>query len=155
MTAAVQFGPITWRDGLTLICGEQLGSGSCRQVYECKFDPKLVVKVERWGARFQNPREFAVWEAVEECKPLARWFAPVVHMSDAGIWMTQRRTTPVTLEDLQRELPRVPAFFSDLKARNWGRMDGRIVCHDFGTALTTEHGLSSKRMRKADWGDWR
>lgn len=148
-------GPITWRDALTLVCGDLLGSGSCREVYGCKLDSQYVVKVERWGTRFQNPLEFSIWEVVKDDKALARWFAPVTHISDAGLWMIQRLTMPVTVAELQRELPRVPAFFTDLKALNWGRMDGRIVCHDFGLLMTTERGLSAKRMRKADWGDWR
>lgn len=144
-------GPITWRDALTLLAGKKLGSGVSRDVFECAFDPTLVVKSEdNARSRFQNQREWAVWQAVEQSKVISRWFAPCVAISYAGIWMLQKRTEPVTLKELRKALPRVPLVFTDLKAQNWGRLDGRIVCHDYGTALTTEHGLSH-RTKKAEW----
>lgn len=41
-------------------------------------------------------------------------------------------------------------FFSDQKPENWGWLGDRIVCHDYGTALTTEYELT-KRLRNANW----
>lgn len=139
-------------DALTLLCLDLLGSGLSRQVYTCTLGPeKWVVKVEVGAdGYFQNVREHAVWEAVRHAPALKRWFAPVVNISDLGRFLVQERTQPIRIEDLRRRLPKVPAFFSDLKAANWGWLGSRIVCHDYGTALTAEQGLTT-RMRKADW----
>lgn len=149
---SLECGPITGRDALTLLCGPLLGTGQGREVYASPLDPTLVVKLETVGERqkFQNHAEWIVWEAVREQPALARWFAPCVAISYAGLWLLQRRTTPVTLAELRKALPRVPACFTDLKVSNWGRLEGRLVCHDYGTAMTTERGLTT-RTRRADW----
>lgn len=139
-------------DALTLLCLNLLGSGISRQVYTCTLDPqKWVVKVEMEAhGYFQNVREYAVWESVRWNKNIARWFAPIHNISDNGRFMVQERTRPVRVEELRKRLPKVPTFFSDLKSDNWGWLGKRIVCHDYGTALTTEYGIST-RTRKADW----
>lgn len=137
-------------DALTLICGELIGEGLSRRVYAHATDQTRVIKFEFAKLYFQNTIEATVWKRVRDSKELARWFAPVVVISDHGRWAIQARTQPVTLEELRRKLPRVPAFFTDLKAGNWGRLGKRIVCHDYGSLLITEQGLTT-RMRKADW----
>lgn len=58
-----------------------------------------------------------------------------------------QRAEPVSARDLPRK---VPAFFTDLKAENWGRIDGRFVCVDYGLHLLHEHGMTS-RMRSVRW----
>lgn len=147
-------GPITWRDGLTLIAGNRIGYGITRDVYECVLDHEFVVKCERNGGstvRFQNANEWSFWKQVEHRRWAARWFAPCESISYAGLWLVQKRTQPIGLEQIRRRLPKVPAFFTDLKAENWGMLAGRVVCHDYGLMLTTDVGLGSRRMRKADW----
>lgn len=44
----------------------------------------------------------------------------------------------------------MPIFFTDFKYLNYGFYDGRIVCHDYGTSLIFEHGMT-KRTKKAEW----
>jgi hypothetical protein len=44
----------------------------------------------------------------------------------------------------------LPAFFTDFKRENFGFIDGRFVCHDYGTTLLMERGMT-KAMRKVDW----
>jgi hypothetical protein len=154
MSADVLFqnGGAQSRDVLTFIAGEYLGAGASRDVWVCGWDPELVVKRETINPkhRFQNHAEYAVWESVKGTEH-ERWFAPILHVSDSGLWSLQRRTRPVTLEQLRRELPLVPAFFTDLKTGNWGRLkNGRIVCHDYGLLLTAHRGLNG-RMKRAKW----
>lgn len=137
-------------DGLTLMVGKLLGSGMSREVYEYQPNPTdTVVKVET-SVCFQNVKEWLVWKAVKDAKVHARWLAPCIRISDYGGWLMMARTRPVTLDELKRELPRVPTFLTDLKVGNWGRLGKRIVCHDYGTSLITENGLST-RMKRANW----
>lgn len=137
-------------DGLTMIVGKIIGAGVSRTVFEYLPNPTdTVLKVET-NVCFQNVREWLVWQAVRESKDIAAWFAPCIRISDYGGWLMQERTKPVTLEELKREVPVVPQFFTDLKVGNWGRLGKRIVCHDYGSCLVTERGLTT-RKRIAQW----
>lgn len=139
-------------DGLTLICGEHVGTGASRTVYLYEPNPtNTVVKVETTRGWHQNAKEWAVWHSVKEHKKLKLWFAPCIRMSDLCVFLLQERTHPVTLRELKKELPKVPQIFTDLKAGNWGRTEaGRIVCHDYGNCLATETGMTC-RLKTANW----
>lgn len=88
--------------------------------------------------------EWFVWNRV--CGTIyEKWFAPVVQISPNGRILVMKRTTPLG------ELPNsMPAFFTDFKRANYGVYEGRIVCHDYGTTLLMENGMS-KRMCKVIW----
>lgn len=135
-------------DLLTLVCGEYLGAGCSRQVYWYNSD--TVIKIEVGKGWHQNAKEWHVWESVKNCEKLSPWFAPCIRMSDLCVYLLQARTQPVTLRELQREVPKVPVMFTDLKIGNWGRLGDRIVCHDYGSCLATEYGMSYK-MKTAKW----
>lgn len=140
-------------EAITLICGEYIGEGVSRSVRAYAPSPTdTVLKLEASIGSFQNAREWAVWQAVKDAPELRKWFAPCIRISDLGVWMLQERTQPVTLKELLEKVPKVPAFFTDLKVGNWGRLGDRYVCHDYGTALTTENGLTT-RMKRAKWWD--
>lgn len=138
----------TFEDGFNLLCGERIASGMTRHVYDCNVDKSLVVKVESAEVRthFQNLMEWFVWRAV--CgTAYEKWFAPVVEISPNGRLLLMKRTKPAsTLPD------KMPAFLADFKPSNFGLYQGRLVCHDYGSNLLMQEGLS-KRMRKVDWGD--
>lgn len=135
------------REVLALVCDDYLGRGQYREVYSYARDPKgWVVKLENGHQSFANVREWEAWRAVRETK-WAPWFAPCHTISGSGLVLIQARTTPLDPVDLPK---RVPAFFTDLKPENWGRYEGRIVCHDYGNHLLHENGMTD-RMRKADW----
>jgi hypothetical protein len=107
-----------------------------------------VIKVED-ESYYQNVHEAEIWRRVHET-PLAKWFAPVYRISPLGRIIVMARTVPVVRKDLPTM---VPAFFTDTKIQNWGRLkDGRVVCHDYGTNLMLEQGMT-KRLKKADWWD--
>lgn len=140
--------PPLWQDALTLLCGERLGDGISRAVFACAVNPEWVVKVCHTGdTRFQNQYEWRVWHNAQEAPDVKKWLAPCLHISQAGNFLVQRRTTPVKLDELRKLLPRVPAYLTDLKVGNWGRIGKRIVCHDYGTALM--HLPTG--TKKADW----
>lgn len=134
-------------DLYSLVCGEPLGAGISRQTYVYLPDPTLVIKVQVEPGRFQNQREWELWNNCQHHADTAKWLAPCVHVSDTGSWMLQRRTTPTSLEVLKRRAARVPKFLTDFKASNWGLLNGRPVCHDYGTSLVEAHN----GMRRATW----
>lgn len=142
--------PLQWRDALTLLCGDLIGSGISRQTYECRTNADYVVKVQTDTERFQNQMEWLVWEAARWQPKLRRWFAPCASISDCGLWLLQARTEPVSLKELKRRVPRVPKCFTDLKADNWGRLGSRLVCHDYGTIMVAQYGLTAS-MKRAEW----
>lgn len=132
------------RDFIRLFCGELIGEGSSRQVYELEIDPTKVVKVETGAQSFQNIIEWETWNEVRHTK-WSGWFAPCLWISPCGIAMIQARTTPI------KKAPKeIPNFFTDLKLSNFGRLKGRFSCHDYGLNLLASNGLARARMKKAE-----
>lgn len=134
-------------DLLLLLCEQKLGEGVGRQAFVYRLDDSMVIKYAH-GSGFQNVIEYEIWQLVKDDKQLAKWFAPVVMISGLGNWLLQKRTHPVTAAELPK---RVPTIFTDLKADNWGRLDGRFVCHDYGSVLCRMIGSQTHRLRRADW----
>jgi hypothetical protein len=134
-------------DGFQLLCGRHIGKGAFRNVFECGFDPSLVVKVESEQRSFSNVMEWEVWHSVVETE-FEKWFAPVVQISPNGSVLLQRRTTPVL-----KWPERIPSFFTDIKRANFGMFNGNFVCHDYGLNMLIERGLT-RRLSKVNWRDW-
>lgn len=134
-------------EALELLQGEKISHGSTREVFVCAIDPAWVVKVEDPG-QFQNATEWSIWQEVKDT-PQAKWFAPCLHISPGGRVLIQMRTTPAEPSRYPR---RIPAFFDDTKRANFGLLDGRIVCHDFGVNLLIKRGLTA-RLVAARWWD--
>lgn len=125
------------------LLGDRIDHGASRTVFACALDPeRFVVKVNR-GDSQSNALEWRVWQDLKDAK-LGKWLAPCVYLSVNGQVLVQRRTTPVGIKKMPA---RVPHFFTDLKVQNWGRMDGRIVCHDYDV-IVRDYG---RRMNKARW----
>jgi hypothetical protein len=140
------FSSVVAREFSDMVIGESLGAGAFREVFAWELDPTLVVKFETAAGSFSNVREHDVWERIRDTE-LAKWFAPVVRISSCGSVLLMKRTKPITTAELP---DKVPAFFTDLKRDNWGRLGKQIVCHDYGNHLLLEKGMTS-RMRKANW----
>lgn len=113
------------------LCGDFLGEGSARDVFEFRHDPTKVVKIETKSKSFQNVMEWDIWEWVRG-HPLKKWFAPCHFLGGNGIVLIQSRTDPLPAK--YRLPKRVPAILGDLKRENFGLLDGRLVAHDYGTA---------------------
>jgi len=135
-----------YKDCFNLLCGEKLGAGIHRDVFECKLRPDLVVKVEKSDHRyFANVMEMQFWCDNQYAKDIAKWLAPCEYLSPDGRILLQRRAQPIVDES---QLPKqLPAFLTDLKMRNFGMLDGRVVCVDYALNVV----IASRRMREAHW----
>lgn len=132
---------------LELLCGERLGSGSTRRVYALKHSPDLVIKLEYALKKFCNVAEYDMWHTVKGTK-LERFFAPVVDIDTYAGALIMRRTQPITEEEFRKEVKRLPAFLDDNHSSNFGRLDGRIVCHDYGYHAAISHAVKVGALKK-------
>lgn len=110
-----------------LLCGEEIGRGQYRVVYQHALDRRLVVKHDT-RANWSNVQEYAMWCNLQD-GALSKWLAPVEWLSPGGIWLIQAKTRPIPIGKYPKK---VPAIFADIKPENWGLYKGRPVCHDYG-----------------------
>lgn len=139
----------TYADCFNLLCGRQVGErGMTRTVFECSIAKQYVVKVENDEIRsyFQNMMEWFVWNRVAGTE-FEKWFAPVHALSPDGRLLVMHRTEPIGLSALPKLMP---AFFTDFKPANYGMYKGHLVCHDYGSHLLMERGMT-KAMKRANW----
>lgn len=138
-------------DFFHLICGEKLGRGISREVFRCAFDPTMVFKFEKDAGSFQNIIEWETWQTVRHTAGFktdyAQYFAPCIGISPCGTILAQKAARKIDRAELPAELP---SFFTDIKQENFGVIDGKIVCIDYGNTLLMTKGLNNKK-RKADW----
>jgi hypothetical protein len=130
-----------------MLCGDIINTGSSRRVYQCNLNRDWVVKREIANTR-QNVIEYEIWEFAETQD--GKWLAPCHFMSANGLFLIQSKTTPLRAEERPK---RLPAFLTcDLKLENFGWLDGRIVCHDYGTLVASikRHGTN---LKPAKWHD--
>ena len=134
-----------FEEAFNMLCDNLIGEGVHRQVYQCRLMPDAVVKVEKDNYQFTNIREYQVWEAVKDHKVLGKMFAPVLHISPDGKLLIMKRTSTAYVYP-----DKLPVCMQDTKAANYGMLDGRFVCHDYGLNGMLEHGMST-RLRKVNW----
>lgn len=115
---------------ISFICGEFVGKGCTREVYEFQLDDKYVVKVA-YGSPIDNVVEWQIWQNLKHRTDGSReWFAPCKYLSKNGRILVQRRTQP--LETREAHIPdKVPTFFTDIKRSNYGWIGKQLVCHDY------------------------
>lgn len=117
-------------DMFHLICGRKLGEGAYRAVYGCAYDDSLVVKFEIPSKSFSNAAEWRIWEDVRDHKKTRKWLAPCINISNCGSILIQKRTQPLPKDyELTKK---IPDWLCDVKRSNWGLLDGKLVCHDYG-----------------------
>lgn len=136
-----------YRELRSVVRGDLLGEGTGRKVYVCKLNSHYVVKVEEGGGSFQNVAEWDHWGWVQTVPAIARWLAPCEFISSSGAILIQRRVEPVRRAELPK---RIPAFLTDIKLENFGMLEGRVVCFDYGTMGASLRN-APKRLVKADW----
>lgn len=135
-------------DLIRLVLGKKLGSGMSRQVYACTLDQNFVVKVEDHYGCFQNVLEWEIWTALKDTDQ-ARWLAPCSRISACGAVLIQRRTEPLQVKQLPK---RMPVWLTDFQLANYGMLDGRVVCHDYGVTGAVVIGRgASNRLRTVQW----
>lgn len=119
------------RDLAYLICDNQIGRGSAREVWSVNpiFGESLVLKIEDATRSFQNIYEWRIWNDFKNIEGIGEWLCPCVAISACGTILVQRRV------DLIHKKPeKVPAWLSDVKMENLGMYEGRVVVLDYGTA---------------------
>lgn len=147
--AASYFAGTIPKDLFRLIAGEQLGKGIGREVYVFLPIPTLVIKFEIAATSFQNVLEWETWDRIKDCPRVARWFAPIVSISICGSILLQKRVEKARLNEYP---DKVPAFVADLKRANWGMLNGKLVCIDYGRTLLMEEGMTTRMKRASWWG---
>ena len=135
-------------EAFRMLCSQVIGEGSARKVYSSAILPDCVVKVEESSKSFQNIAEWQAWQQVKDT-PAAKWFAPCVEISPSGSVLLMRRVERVPKSMYPK---RVPAFFTDLKRANWGLLEGRMVCCDYGVTNLIHYGMTSG-TKAAKWWD--
>lgn len=135
-------------DLVTSICGEDLGKGAFRAVYEYNLDPRYVVKIEPQNTNC-NMVEYLIWEEVKgltgKLAWVKDWFAPVKWISPNGRVLVMQKTK----ERKKAKPESVPAFLWDVKDDNFGWIGDKYVCHDYGQFYNFINYPS--KMKKVDW----
>lgn len=141
---------LTLRDAFDLMCGEQIGRGQYRTVYECKLNPRYVIKCESvWDnehRKFHNAAEWKFYQDYCHFKDIVRWLAPVQLISRDARILIMERAEPAPMSRLPEKLP---DFLTDTKPENYGMINNKIVCIDY--AITVKN--VETRLRKAKWND--
>lgn len=136
-----------FEDAFNLLCGDKIGSGISRDVFECRIRPDLVVKVEtneNWRT-FSNAYEMKFWCDNQYAPKIAKWLAPCEYMSPDGRIMLQKRVRSAHPND---SLPAmIPAFLTDIKRENFGWLGTQLVCVDYATTIDS----INTRLRKVVW----
>jgi hypothetical protein len=127
--------------------GKKLGGGIGRSVFVYELNPRFVIKVEERG--YQNIIEWELWKLVKDMPPHRRWLAPCRSISGFGSILLMDRTLPAPRSKYPEKMP---AWLGDYKYSNFGLLQGRLVCHDYGSFVNQSNGVNGK-MRKADWWD--
>lgn len=129
------------------LTGKKLGSGLYRTVYEYKLDLEFVIKIAKnVNSRQINFLEMAIWEELTECEKLNKWLAPCKTISSCGSYLLQKRAAPLEHTKYPKK---IPIFLSDLKYENFGLLNGKFVCFDYGGLFLTHRW--STALKKADW----
>jgi hypothetical protein len=153
--------PMVFKECFDILCHRLIGEGSSRRVFSSKVMPECVIKIEEDCGKFQNVMEWETWQRVRGT-PYSHWFAECKWISPNGLVLVMQRTEPA----MEKEYPvKMPAFLSDFKRPNYGIITNytlaklnkpkirTFVCHDYGTNLLMEHGMTSKKMTTADWSE--
>ena len=135
-----------FEDCFNLLCGDKLGEGIHRNVFECRLRPELVVKVEKdEGWRFfANVHEMHFWNHASDA--VKQWLAPCDYLSPDGRILLQRKANILnTFDTPPNELP---SFLGDIKLANYGWLEGRFVCVDYALVGI---GAPNLKKRKVVW----
>ena len=138
------FGSTVGRDFFRMVTERVIGVGAFRVVYEHAHRPDLVLKFETGAENFQNIMEWEFWDDHKDDKKVAAWLAPCEFISPCGTVLAMKKTVTPLLSEYPKT---VPAFLTDLKRKNFGMLNGKLVAHDYGWCRLKP----STRRRKADW----
>lgn len=129
-----------------ILIGKKLGSGCYRDVYLCRLDSSLVVKVEREEKEFHNIKEWNIWDELKY-SDIKKWFAECIDISNDGKILIQKRVYFGRKEDLPKK---IPTFFTDIQPANFGFIKKQLTCCDYGSTIITKM-FNDKKLKSADW----
>ena len=129
------------------LCGDIIGEGVSRVVYDCLINDDYVVKIHKasWEGINQNYNEFLIYS--EASVKIRKYLAPIHWISDYNIVLFQRKCEPLQKKQIPKKIPR---FLNDRKQENWGLLDGKVVCFDYGICKTTFNSIDTELV---DW-EW-
>ena len=129
------------------IFGKKLGYGAYREVFEFIPNQEYVIKVALENGRAVNLLEEKLWWDIYET-PLAKWFAPVISVSESGKYLLQKKIEQIPKDQYPKMLPH---FFTDTKYSNFGYLKGKgFVCCDYGS-FNIFRGVSPKMVKVKWW----
>lgn len=131
-------------------CGELLGYGLYRDVYELKLDKRFVVKIERDMSQgmFANATEFRNYVNTKEWTFFSDYLAPCNWISETGQIMIQAKIE----FRAKKEYPKmIPAMFTDTKIENFGWIGDKFVCCDYSFIPFYIIAPGKKKMKKVKW----
>ncbi|MAK38206.1 MAG: hypothetical protein CMC15_18750 [Flavobacteriaceae bacterium] len=114
--------------------GKLLGSGMSRDVYQHPFCEDKIIKVENDSFNFQNVAEWNLWKEWQYDDIMKKWLAPCFSISDSGTFLIMAKTEPLNNSRVPKK---VPSFLTDHKKANFGLLNNRVVCHDYGYTRPT------------------
>lgn len=122
-------------DIINFVCGDLIGQGCFRDVFEYNLDKNYVVKIAREDDASDNYVEWRIWSNVKYTTDGTKdWFAPCSWISSNGRVMLQRKTQP--LKSREKHIPeKIPAYFTDIKEANFGWIGNQLVAHDYSHCL--------------------
>ncbi len=142
--------PESVHDFIGFFCGDYIGSGTTRSVYNFKYDSNWVIKIENGNAEGDNWAEHRIWESIKYTTDGTKeWFAECGKISTNGKIMLQRKTKPLVSK--YSKIPdKIPVWFTDLKLDNFGWIGNQVVCHDYSFSLEIFGAIAtrSKKMQK-------
>ena len=112
-------------DFINLVCGEFIGEGAYRDVYEYNINKNFVVKVERDENTNANVLEYEIWNRIK-LTDTKKWFAEIINISKNKRIIIQRKTKPLKSYDIPEK---IPAFFGDVKEENFGWIKKQLVVY--------------------------
>lgn len=109
--------------------GKHLGCGISRDVFEHPTDISKVIKVENSVSYFQNVKEWEVWDLFQFCEKTSIWLAPCHAISENGTFLIMDKVEDARPSEIPATLP---SFLRDHKLENFGMLNGKFVCRDYG-----------------------
>lgn len=136
-------------DMLDILCGEKVGEGNTRIVFDCNLMPGYVVKIEKDITSHDNTMEYEMWYSVKHQPEKAKWLAEVKWLSNNGRILIQKKAKKITDRNKKNIPSEVPAFLSDMKFENYGFIGKQFVCFDYAfSGMLCMSESMGKKMKK-------
>lgn len=131
------------------LCGDFLGEGGSRIVYDCRLKPGYVVKIEKGRDTMHNLREFMLWEAVFHQPEINKWFPRCSEITTGGEVLIQQKVMPITDKNKHLIPDKIPGFLTDMKHSNYGFIGKQFVCMDY--AFSADIAMSGISASAPKW----